>query len=125
MQPQNLNVIAVKAFVPARDFELSKQFYQAIGFTLDWTNANLAGLHHGATTFFLQKFYVQNHAENFLMQLQVENVDDWHAHLETERIHERFGVRIDAPENQPWGMRDFNLFDPSGVLWRVSQLIAA
>jgi uncharacterized glyoxalase superfamily protein PhnB len=21
----------------------------------------------------------------------------------------------------PWGMRDFTLFDPSGVLWRVAQ----
>ena len=25
------------------------------------------------------------------------------------------------PEDQPWAMRDFTLFDPSGVLWRVAQ----
>ncbi|WP_219812684.1 hypothetical protein [Aeromonas sp. ASNIH8] len=30
----NLNVTEIKAFVPARDFPLSKQFYQDLGFTL-------------------------------------------------------------------------------------------
>jgi uncharacterized glyoxalase superfamily protein PhnB len=24
-------------------------------------------------------------------------------------------------EEQPWGMRDFVLFDPCGVLWRIGQ----
>ena len=33
-----------------------------------------------------------------------------------ERIAERFGVRIGPLESQPWGMRDFVLFDPAGVL---------
>jgi uncharacterized glyoxalase superfamily protein PhnB len=27
------------------------------------------------------------------------------------------------PQDQPWAMRDFTLFDPSGVLWRVAQNI--
>jgi uncharacterized glyoxalase superfamily protein PhnB len=35
----------------------------------------------------------------------------------------RFGVKVGQPENQPWAMRDFTLFDPSGVLWRVAQNI--
>ena len=30
----NLNVTEIKAFVPARDFTRSKQFYQDLGFTL-------------------------------------------------------------------------------------------
>ena len=33
---------------------------------------------------------------------------------------------IDAPEkDQPWGMRDFVVIDPSGVLWRIAQNILA
>jgi uncharacterized glyoxalase superfamily protein PhnB len=50
-------------------------------------------------------------------------VDAWHAHVTAERLAERFGVRIGEPENQPWAMRDFVLFDPSGVLWRIAQNI--
>jgi predicted lactoylglutathione lyase len=38
-----LNIIELKAFVPAKDFELSKQFYQDMGFTLCWSEGNLAG----------------------------------------------------------------------------------
>ena len=51
----------------------------------------------------------------------MKNVDDWHANIVASRVSELFGVRVDAPRNQPWGMRDFTLVDPSGVLWRVGQ----
>jgi hypothetical protein len=36
-------------------------------------------------------------------------------------VVEQFGVRVDPPAERPWGMRDFPLFDPSGVLWRIAQ----
>ena len=32
----NMKTVEVKAFVPARDFALSKQFYQDLGFVLAW-----------------------------------------------------------------------------------------
>ena len=63
----NLSTVEIKAFIPARDFEVSKRFYQAIGFTL--------------------------------------------------------ASDTDEPANQPWAMRDFTLFDPSGVFWRIAQNI--
>jgi len=28
-----------------------------------------------------------------------------------------------APVDQPWGIRDFVLTDPTGVLWRIGQVI--
>jgi hypothetical protein len=38
--------IELKAFVPAKDFEVSKQFYQDLGFTLCWgAEGGLAYLH--------------------------------------------------------------------------------
>jgi uncharacterized glyoxalase superfamily protein PhnB len=39
-------------------------------------------------------------------------------------VAERFGVQVGAPEDRPWAMRDFTLFDPRGVLWRIAQNIA-
>jgi catechol 2,3-dioxygenase-like lactoylglutathione lyase family enzyme len=123
MQGLNLSTVEVKAFVPARDFELSKQFYQAIGFTLAWSSEDLAYFHCGNCRFLLQKFFVQPHAENFLMHLLVENVDHWHQHIEAQGISQRFSVRVGVPEDRPWGIRDFVLFDPCGVLWRIGQNI--
>lgn len=121
MNPLNLAVVEIKAFVPARDFELSKAFYQAIGFTLAWSSEALAYLHCGEASFLLQNFFVQQHADNFKMHLLVENVDDWHANITALGIADRFAVKIGNPEDRPWAMRDFTLFDPSGVLWRVAQ----
>lgn len=117
----NLAAVEIKAFVPARDFAQSKRFYEAIGFEIPWHDDDLAYVRHGGTGFLLQRFHVPDHTANFQMHLLVENVDDWHAHLRAERIAERFGVAIGEPQDQPWAVRDFTLFDPSGVLWRVAQ----
>lgn len=119
----NLNTVEIKAFVPASDFTRSKDFYRALGFEIAWSDDELAYLHHGDTSFLLQAFEAPGFAANFQMHLLVEDVDAWHAQVMSSGVAERFGVRIGAPENQPWRMRDFVLFDPSGVLWRVAQNI--
>ena len=123
MATPNLKTVEIKAFVPAKDFQRSKQFYQALGFAMPWCDEDLAYLHCGDCSFLLQNFHVPEHTANFQMHLLVENVDDWYARVQAERIGERFGVRIGSPEDRPWAMRDFVLFDPSGVLWRIAQNI--
>jgi uncharacterized glyoxalase superfamily protein PhnB len=56
-----------------------------------------------------------------MMHLLVEDVDAWHASIVASRLAQTYGVRLGPVELQPWRMRDFVLFDPSGVLWRVAQ----
>ena len=119
----NLTTVEIKAFVPSRDFEESKQFYLALGFEIPWCSDDLAFVRYGDTSFLLQSFYEPAHTNNFQMHLLVENVDDWHAHVRLSGVHDRFGVDVGEPENRPWAMRDFTLFDPSGVLWRIAQNI--
>lgn len=116
-----LNTIELKAFVPAKDFELSKQFYQDIGFTLASDGDGIAYFHHENVSFLLQDFYKKELAENFMMHLLVENVDAWWQRIQEGRIGEKYGVRTSPPEQRPWRMRDFVLLDPSGVLWRVAE----
>ena len=119
----NLAAVEIKAFVPSLDFERSKQFYLALGFEIPWASENLAYVRHDVTSFLLQAFYVPGHANNFQMHLLVENVDDWHAHVRASGVAGQFGVEVGEPEDRPWAMRDFTLFDPSGVLWRIAQNI--
>ena len=121
----NLNTVEIKAFVPARDFALSKRFYQEIGFSMHWSNDDLAYFRAGTCAFLLQAFYVAEHANNFMMHLMVENADDWHRAITAKGVGERFSVAIGTPADQPWGIRDFTLFDPTGVLWRIGQNIEA
>jgi hypothetical protein len=115
----NLATVEMKAFVPARDFAQSKAFYAQLGFNIPWASDDLAYVHYGDTSFLLQAFYVPEHADNFMMHLLVENVDDWHTHVLASGVVEAFGVRVDEPRDRPWRIRDFPLFDPSGVLWRI------
>lgn len=118
-----LTSIEIKAFVPAKDFQHSIEFYQAVGFTMASNSGGIAYFHHGGCAFLLQDFHVAECTRNFMMHWQVENVDDWYQHLLEQNIVQRFGVRMEPPQDQPWRMRDFVLIDPSGVLWRVAQNI--
>ncbi|HEY8011606.1 MAG TPA: VOC family protein [Rudaea sp.] len=117
----NLAAVEIKAFVPATDFATSAQFYLALGFEIPWSSDGLAYVRHGETSFLLQAFNEADFVKNFQMHLLVENVDDWHAHILAAGVPARFAVKVGEPANQPWGMRDFTLFDPSGVLWRIAQ----
>ena len=121
---RSLDAIELKAFLPAKDFDLSKQFYQDLGFTLCWTEEAVAYLHygdHGKNGFLLQRFYVKEFAENLMMHLIVKDVDAWWTSIQEKKIVEKYGVRAEPPEDRPWKMRDLILVDPSGVLWRIAQ----
>jgi len=124
MATPNLTAVELKAFVPARDFALSKRFYEALGFASPWSDETLAYFHHGNVAFFLQNFYVEQLASNFMMHLLVEDVDAWHARVTASGVVEQFQVKLSPVQLQPWRMRDFTLHDPSGVLWRIGQNVA-
>lgn len=124
----DLAPIELKAHLPARDFALSKQFYQDIGFTLCWSNGGLALLHYGPcggehvkVCFLLQDHYVKEFAEHLQMHLMVKDVDAWWELIQAKGIAAKYGVEAAAPQDQVWKMRDLVLFDPSGVLWRIAQ----
>jgi catechol 2,3-dioxygenase-like lactoylglutathione lyase family enzyme len=119
----SLHAIEIKAFVPARDMALSLQFYRDLGFEVPWASDDLAYLHVGDCSFLLQKFHAPGHAENFMMHLLVADADAWWAHVQAQRLTERYGVRALPPDDRPWGMRDFTLDDPGGVLWRIGHNI--
>lgn len=117
----NLNTVEIKAFVPARDFAASKAFYAALGFEIPWSGDDLAYVRYGETAFLLQSFYVAAHANNFMMHMLVENVDDWYAHVMASGVVEKYGIRFEPPADRPWRIRDFVMTDPTGVLWRIGQ----
>jgi catechol 2,3-dioxygenase-like lactoylglutathione lyase family enzyme len=121
----DMAAIEIKAFVPARDFELSKRFYQDLGFVVAWSSEDLAYLRHGETSFLLQNFYDKGHADNFMMHLLVEDVEAWWLHIEKQDLVATYRVKVEPPSDKPWGMRDFVIIDPTGVLWRIGQNIPA
>ena len=117
----SLTAIEIKAFIPAADFELSKQFYQDVGFTMASDESVIPYFYHGDCSFLLQDFYEPVHAQNFVIHMLVEDIYSWHQQIVDAGIAEKYDVPFSIVEKQPWGMLDFVLKDPSGVLWRFGQ----
>ena len=117
----NLHVTEIKAFVPAKDFELSKQFYNDIGFTMASEGGGIAYFHFEHVSFLLQNFCSEGLAENFMMHMLVADVDAWWGKVNQSEVVSKYGVKLWPIELQPWKMRDFCITDPSGVLWRIGQ----
>ncbi len=119
----NLTTVEIKAFVPARDFETSKRFYQDLGFTMASSSDATAYFHHGSSSFLLQNFYAKAAADNFMMHLLVEDVEAWWRQIQDQDLVAKYGVKTEPPSDKPWRIRDFAITDPSGVLWRIGQNI--
>jgi len=118
-----LGVVELKAFVPARDFALSKRFYRSLGFTQKSEGGGVAYFHYGSCAFLLQDFYTKEFAENCVMHLQVQDVREWFSHVRTADLAGMFGVQVTPLVDQPWGMTEFVVIDPSGVCWHIAQNI--
>lgn len=111
----------IRPFLPTKDFDLSRQFYEALGFekVLD---GEVAIFNSGAGGFILQRYYQKDWAENCMMQLMVDDLNLWWEHITSLDLPVRFGVSPPKePAMQPWGLRVAYLVDPCGVLWHVSQ----
>lgn len=111
-----------RPFLPARDFAQSQRFYEALGFVKELDAADVAIYRIGASSFVLQKHYQQQWAENFMMQLMVDDLDAWWSRIHALELPAKFGVpEPKPPALQPWGLRVAYVVDPSGVLWHVAQ----
>lgn len=110
-----------RPFLPTRDFDLSKRFYEALGF-VKVLDGEVAIFDAGSGGFILQRYFQKEWAENFMMHLSVDDLDAWWEHVLALDLPARFGVKPPRPPAmQPWGLRVLYLTDPCGVLWHIAQ----
>jgi catechol 2,3-dioxygenase-like lactoylglutathione lyase family enzyme len=110
-----------RPFLPTRDFEKSKAFYEALGFQ-KLLDGDVAIFAIGGSGFILQQYYQKEWAENCMMQLMVDDLDGWWKHIEALDLPSAFGTPPPKPPAvQPWGLRVAYVVDPAGVLWHVAQ----
>jgi hypothetical protein len=119
-----LNCIEIKAFVPSKDFAVSKAFYTDMGFEQRSEGGGVAYFCHGSCSFLLQNFYEAAHANCMVMHLLVQDVRAWFAQIALADLATHYaahGVRITPIQEQPWGIMEFVVIDPSGVCWHIGQ----
>jgi len=120
-----LPVTELKTYLPAKDFGLSTRFYVDLGFILEWTGPDnsLACFGTGSARFLLQKVHANFRPDYFMMHLLVPDVQRWWDYIKEHKIAETYQIKVEPPEDRPWGIRDLVMIDPSGVLWRIGQPI--
>ncbi len=108
--------------MPSRDFGVSKAFYVSLGFTMVLESHDVAIFATGESEFLLTPFYQKDYAENFMMQILVDDLDAWWARISLLDLPKHFGVSAPRePAVQPWGLRIAYIVDPSGVLWHFAE----
>ncbi|MDO9166925.1 MAG: glyoxalase [Rhodoferax sp.] len=116
-----LRATEIKAFVPARDFALSRRFFADLGFTECSVGGGVACFSVDGCAFLLQDFYEKALAEDLVMHVLVPDVGAWRAHVEAQDLAGRYGAGLTPLVEQPWGVTEFVLIDPSGVCWHIGQ----
>lgn len=113
--------LALRPFVPAKQFELSKRFYMDVGFRIVKDSQKSAELQMGDCRFVLQNFFDTTRGQYSFLELVVADLDAWWRHLQRQELQQRYNVR--RPDRLEAGSepRSILMHDPSGVVWRIRE----
>lgn len=121
MNRLSISTELARPFLPTKDFQKSREFYEALGFE-KMLDSEVAIFRAGSGGFILQRHFHEDWAANCMMQLMVDNLDQWWQHIQSLDLPGRFGVPAPkAPAMQPWGLRIAYVVDPAGVLWHIAE----
>ena len=111
-----LSINDLKAYVPAKDFELSKRFYLALGFNMSDGWDGTADFELNGYCFRLQNYYVKVWAENFMIVMGVNDVEAWHQKATQVSASDGFSMVSVQPIETAGDSRVLHIVDPSGIL---------
>lgn len=121
MTLQDFKINTLRTFVPAKDYDRSRDFYKKIGFEETYYSEGLAVFKAGDFTFYLQNYYQKDWAENFMMLMEVDDVDAFWEYMQSLDLKKEFPeIKFRKPKTDDWG-REFHMIDPAGVLWHFAK----
>jgi hypothetical protein len=109
----------IRVFIPSKDYEISKSFYQAFGFEMDYVTDDLALFENGGCSFFLQIFYNEELAHNLMFQLTVLDINKVFRVISSLN---NFDIKYKPVKTEPWG-KVIHLWGLSGELWHVTEFV--
>ncbi len=112
-----MKFLSLEPFIPSgSDFEKSKLLFLALGFAINWEVKGYIGFQKNECRFILQHFDNKEFAENFMISVKVENVEEFSKSVIEKELSKTFGIRIGEMVQQPYG-KEVTLIDIAGVCW--------
>ncbi len=110
-----MKFLDIRTFVPSgKDYEKSKQFFQELGFNLQFEAPGFCGFEKDGCMFFLQKYDQPGFAQHFMMAVGIENAEEFRNHIIEKKLPEKYGIKVWPIIDQPYG-REVNVADIAGV----------
>ena len=115
---------SIRAFIGAKNFEESRQFYKDLGFEESVISKNMSLFKvSDELGFYLQDAYVKDWVDNTMIFLEVEDVDRYWTELQNLALDKKYkNVKLTPVRNDYWGRECF-IHDPSGILWHFGEFL--
>lgn len=112
---------SIRAFIGAKNFEVSRNFYRDLGFLEHIVSHNMSYFETDGLGFYLQDYYLKDWIDNTMIFLEVDDVNrHWNELLALDLTNKYNGVKLVPVRELDWGRECF-LHDPSGVLWHFGE----
>lgn len=119
----NFNIKSIRAFIGAKNYEVSRRFYRDLGFEETPVLHNMAYFRLGDFGFYLQDAYVKDWIENTMIFLEVENLEAHLQAIKSLKLDTKYdNVRVTEISYNDWG-NEYFIYDPSGVLWHIGTFV--
>ena len=115
-------VTDLRTFLPTKDPELSKKFYTDLGFTINWSNEQIAELQIGFPVP-AADFLGRSACRQFHDEPECRRCRRLGEHIQRQEFTKEYpGIMGKAPEMEPWGIRVLYLSDPTGAPWHHPEM---
>ncbi|MES2588330.1 MAG: glyoxalase [Bacteroidota bacterium] len=115
------NPKSIRPFIGAKNYEISRKFYQDLGFRESVLSADMSYFETDGMGFYLQDAYVKDWIDNTMIFMEVEDVKQfWNDLVALELPSKYENVRLVTIRELSWGRECF-LHDPSGILWHFGE----
>ena len=112
-----------KPFVPSNDYDISKAFYEHMGFTINWDAGEVCEVdtNFGYRFLLLPKNH-NNYAHSLMLHFMVNSAQAWYRHFQDIDLMDKFpGTKVAEPKLMPWGLIITYVWDPAGVLLHFAE----
>ncbi|NOT76941.1 MAG: hypothetical protein HOP08_18615 [Cyclobacteriaceae bacterium] len=112
-----MKFLSLQPFIPSgNNFEASKKLFVELGFDIAWDQGDFVGYERDGCGFILQKYDSKEFAENLMLTVRIDNVEEFRNGVLEKKLTEKFGISISKITQQPYG-KEVNVIDIAGVCW--------